>query len=509
MFRTILIAIMLVAFTVSCERSQSPTDPTADLGQLNVSVTCNPDSLTDSNPNAASIITATLTDPLGNPSSSGILVTFSTTLGKIEPSALTDDQGRAIVGLVPDGEYGIAEITATAETLRGSFKGGAEVCMVDPSLPIFIGVTADPLFISVHGVGGSETSLITATICNGIGEPVNEEQMVFFQVLVEPPPPAGCIINGVGQLDSVETVEGIAIAGLNSGTVSGSKLIRIYTWQDEGRRDTVSATLGAVVVTSGPPHVMNLDINHVGADIGGSVWGVEVSTIVHDIHRNPVADNIPIMLTVDPEVATISTGYTGNMSRNGIPTRGVAYSQLIYNSMHTFDTLTVTAQVNTLGGLIEAEREFVLPLQRGKLQLNVNPTSWMFDAPNHEECTICCWAVLKDGHGTLINNAPVLFNASKGYLAWYNYFQPPRYRLFDALADPPECAIKYTGWRADNGHREHLEPPGTATVYLRGIQWDFFLDDWTEEVIVQIDASVEDYPDVLMESAWVAMTRHP
>ena len=51
--------------------------------------------------------------------------------------------------------------------------------------------------------------------------------------------------------------------------------------------------------------------------------------------------------------------------------------------------------------------------------------------------------------------------------------------------------------------------PGEATVYLRGIEWDFFMDIVSPEVNVQISAEVIGYEDVQARPVMVVVTRHP
>jgi len=211
-----------------------------------------------------------------------------------------------------------------------------------------------------------------------------------------------------------------------------------------------------------------------------------------------------VQFTCD-SIATISNGWTGNQQQE----QGIAYAILSYHSSHTFDTVTVTASIRMVERTLEASRRIMLPLQQGYLTLNVSPDSWMIDAPNMETANFVCVATLRDGHDVLINNAPVLFRSNRAYFYWYNHYRAPRYRIYDHLGAPPELPIKYTGWHIDNGHREHRENPGEATVYLRGEEWDFFMDDVSPEVNVQIEAQVLGYEDVEARPVMVVVTRHP
>lgn len=78
----------------------------------------------------ATDIVATVTEQAGTPVQNGTVVTFTTTLGRIEPSEARTQNGRVTVRFTGDGRSGTAEITA--------FSGGA----VSEKLPLPIGSAA-------------------------------------------------------------------------------------------------------------------------------------------------------------------------------------------------------------------------------------------------------------------------------------------------------------------------------------------------------------------------------
>ena len=67
----------------------------------------------------------------------------------------------------------------------------------------------------------------------------------------------------------------------------------------------------------------------------------------------------------------------------------------------------------------------------------------------------------------------------------------------------PDASRKFTGIV----DRQNNEPPGVATVYLRAEEADIFLDPFTLEVTVQINANVEGYNDVQADPGFVFFTR--
>jgi len=503
MYKNLLLLFIVVAFFIGCAQETDPTKPQADADVFSVSVTADPENLPDNNPDVFSTITATLTNVNGAPVRKGTLVSFISTRGSIESSARTGEHGKASVRLEPGIEAGLIDVTASVDSPGGPLKGRARVCVVNPSIPVSIELSAAHIMIQVQGTGGIETSVITASIMNGIGELIDMDIdfTVVFELVNEPNPPAGCTINGNEQSDAVAVVDGIAIAGINSGEQIGSKLIRAYTWPDSANEpdNTIGAIASGVMVVSGPPFQADLAVNDLGVDKGGGLWEIEVSALVWDIHSNPVADNIPVDFTVDPGIATITPGFTGNLSQNGVSTPGVAFGKLIYQSSNTFNQIEISASIATEQGVIIGEREHILPLQGGYIELHVDPGNWMFDG-NNDQAEIRCWVILKDGHDILINNAPILFSSNRGHFCWRDF---SRDRLVEFFPDPVR---KHTGVV----DRENNEEPGQATVYLIAEEFDIYLDHVTPEVSVQINAEVEGYEGyVTAEPQTVRFTRHP
>jgi hypothetical protein len=264
------------------------------------------------------------------------------------------------------------------------------------------------------------------------------------------------------------------------------------------RTDTVSVILSTVQVVAGPPAAIDIDVNDDGDDAGGGTWQIPVSARVYDAHLNPVANNIPVGFTVIPDdIATIDPGFTGNDIGAGA-TQGLAYAFLYYHSVKTFEPFTIQAEVQVANGQITAQRQHKLPLQDGTLELNVDPQNWMFDRGRPDDtCLVRVWVVLQDGHQINIDNGPILFRTDRARFFWRNQVGG-RYTQFF-----PEPARKYTGVVNQN----HNEPNGVATVYLRGKMADFYLDDFTLEVTVHIEASVEGY-DVTADPGFLFCTRH-
>lgn len=461
-----------------------------------VTLNASPDHLITNNPDSYSTITAIVTDMINNPVREGTLVRFTTTLGNLVNTAVTNSDGHAITILTSGVEAGLAELTATVQTPVGAIEGHTTVTFV-PGRPNSIELYADPLNIAVAGTGNSSTSTIRAEIKDANGNLVEGSFPVTFQLLNEPPEPQGCIFNDRGQVDSALTSNGVAVVSLNAGTQIGGKLIKAFTFRDEARMDSVQVILSTVAVVSGPPHMLDVDLNDSGEDANGGAWRIPVSARVYDIHRNPVSNNIPVIFSIEPDIATISNGFTGNVE-NGESEPGLAYSTLVYHSENTFSPITISATVSSPGGNISGTKEHKLPLQEGELEIHVDPANWRFLRNNpNDSCLHRVWVVLKDGHQIEINNAPILFTTDRARFYWMDHD--------DNILKPffPNTARKFTG--AYDRHQD--EPAGTATVFLRGVMDDFFLDDIASSATVQIEAAVEGYPDVAPDPSFIYFTR--
>jgi len=461
-----------------------------------VRVWADPTILYISDPSAVSTITATVLDTANNPVRSGTFVSFTATFGTITPSSTTDENGLALASLRPGAEARVSQVRATVQGPGGAISDEATVTFISGA-PNTIVLTSDTTEIAAAETGGLSTTVLRATVKDQSGNPVDVPTTVVFQLINQPAPPEGCKINDSYPLDSARTASGLAIVSLNAGRQIGGVLVRAYTWRDTARADTVSVILSTVAVVAGPPFQLDIDVNDDGTDAGGGAWAVEVSARVWDMNRNPVANRIPVVFTINPEYANIDPAYTGNIGRGGVAVQGLAYSDMVYNSVNTYDNIEITAQVETPEGIITGSREHILPLQEGELELNVDPGNWMFEEGN-EEARIRCWGVLKDGHRILINNAPILFTSNRARFSWYN-FRRNRYEEFW-----PEPARKHTGVQ----DQENNEPRGQATVFLIAEELDIFLDPFTLEVTVQINASVEEYDDVAADPGFIFFTRH-
>jgi hypothetical protein len=483
-----------------CNTTENPTDSTDIPGYVGMSVTSEPDTLASGVTGSYSTVTVILTNESGDPLPAGLEVNFSTDLGSIQPTATTNESGQAIVRYTPSPEPGVAQINATYEGIHGPVQGGGRICNVDPRNPVGFLVSADPPEIYAAGFGMNSTSIVSAIVLNGLGEPITEDVDATFELIRE-----GNFqgqlgrLNGNGDIEVVETVNGIAVVGFNApGQVRFNRMQPIEISVSDLDNNVISEIVRPVIIlTNNIPFQIEINLNSTnGIDVGGGAWEIEISANVWDMDRNPVADGIPVVFTVEPEIATVEAGITGNQSNLGYSEHGVAFANLVYNSLNTFDEIEISAQAIGNRGQIRHSHEINLPLQQGKLELNIDPGNWQFNEDN-EDAVIRCWALLKDGHGVLINSAPIHYTVSKSQLWWHN-IEINEYESFF-----PEPAIKYTGIV----DRQNDDSPGIATVYLRGRERDFFFDPFTMQTEVLLEAKVLGYESETLITKTLVVTR--
>ncbi len=150
-----LLAVLIVAGLAACDKMPltAPTESTILLFANGSSV-----------PLTGGVdLIATVTEKPGTPVQNGTLVTFTTTLGHVEPAEARTNNGRVTVRLVADGRSGTAKVTALS---GGATKGELEI-------PIG-GAAADNLVLraeptSVGGSGGTVQVIATVRDVTGNG----------------------------------------------------------------------------------------------------------------------------------------------------------------------------------------------------------------------------------------------------------------------------------------------------------------------------------------------------
>ena len=433
------------------------------------------------------LVSARVLDEFDNPVERGTQVRFAVVTGRatITPSAFTDSDGYAYSRFSP----GIFNEPVEIEATSGEARGLIRIEPLPDPFSWWLELSASPIDILVAGHGEASTATLTARLYDGFNNPVETPVPIVFELVREPPEPLGCNINNRGQKDTVLTVQGEAQAFVNAGTQIGPIMLRAYTLDEEGNPTDVEAMNSNVAVVAGPPASIEIYV-HNADNPGFGIRYFDINLRPFDRFHNRVSENWNIYIG-DTCVSQEGGGWT---------------HRVYYRSTQAFDTLTIRAVIDTLDIFVSAEREYILPLVEGQLELHVEPDHWEFitDAP-HDSLHVRVRAVLTDEQDNLINNAPILFSSNRA-----RFFYQIEDEFFRFNPDP---SIRYTG-PGNDGANEFIQvfdddPDGTAVVWLRGSMHDFFLDPFTLEVTVQIEARVVGYGAVAADPLFLFVTRRP
>jgi hypothetical protein len=163
----LLSAAIVFVGSVACQRVPLLA-PTGSTITLTASATALPS-------NGTTDIIAQVIQPSGNPPHSGTHITFTTTLGSIQPSdATTDISGRAVVKFVAGGQSGTATIQAISGGVSAGTAGAVKILVGTAGVGRVI-VSANPTL--VPALGGSST--ITVSVIDVNGNPLSAAPVSF------------------------------------------------------------------------------------------------------------------------------------------------------------------------------------------------------------------------------------------------------------------------------------------------------------------------------------------
>jgi hypothetical protein len=178
--------------------------------------------------------TPAATPASGVPVHNGTVVTFTTTLGKVEPAEAKTNAGQVTVKLLADGRSGVATITA--------YSGGATKTLtlnIGSAAATRISVTANPQ--SLPASGG--TSTIAATVGDQQGNPIAGVTVTFSTT-------AGTI----GQTSAVTDANGIATTTITTSATSSAPTVTATA----GGGTTGTGLSGTVALTVQPKGTVTL-----------------------------------------------------------------------------------------------------------------------------------------------------------------------------------------------------------------------------------------------------------
>ncbi len=235
----------------------------------------------------SAVLTATVTDPLGNPVQEGTAVQFATSSGVIEDVTPTDAQGHA-TARIRSGRFqtGTGRVTASA----AGFQKTVDVKFVSEAPAQIVILETNEPRIGVRGSAAGESAQLTFEVRDRNGIPVDADHAATLSFQVVPlgnPPPVDASVNPT----SVTTNHrGRAIANVYAGTISGAI--------------EVSATSGSLVSRPirvaihgdlpDPPH---FSISFERVNVAGLVYdGLRnaITARVADQWGNPVPDSTSV-----------------------------------------------------------------------------------------------------------------------------------------------------------------------------------------------------------------------
>ena len=392
----------------------------------------------------SSLITATVYDPLNNLVGSGTNVRFRTTLGGISPLGTTDENGQCSSLFQMGTSSGLAEITATVYVGADSITTSTFINL-NAGIPANIVLLANNPVIEIMGSGAMSQTPVHAQVLDPSGYAVSEEVQVAFSIVTAPDSVSMSIagdsnrywyraLSGSDTL-IVNTTNGTATVSVNSWKRPGVVMMQAYVVE----YPAVISQRALITIVSGPPTYGYVDRNAVGIQLGAGLWEIEWAAHFWDQFSNDVRDSTAVYFHVVPEnIASIGCdAFTGNESRAGETHPGIAFTDMIYASGVTGDTLFLVEAC--CAGLVLEDPEdpesplvpgdlciafdapfFILPFQPGDLGQNLtvqgSTDALQFEHPDiagaPEYLDVTIQSLIVDGYNTPVHNQIIQFFSS-------------------------------------------------------------------------------------------------
>lgn len=347
--QSVAVALALSAslFVAACEKTPflAPTGSSISLTSATTALAVN----------GSATITAQVLESSGTPPHSGTRVTFTTTLGTIEPSEVsTDASGRATVTFRAGGSSGVAIIAASsgAATTSGSggtttTTGGTSTSTGDRNLRIAVGAAAVGRIVlgasptTIPATGGTAT--VSAAVTDVNGNPLASVPVIFTTT-------AGTL----GASSIITDAAGLASTTL---TTSVEATVTASAGLSSGTGGTTGGTSGGTTTTTGSA----------SASVTIKVNPVPTLTIT-PASTGTLTAGQPVIFTVTATIPSGSTSQIRSMSidfgdgdRSSLgAANGTTTVQHVYNNASTQSyTVTVTL-VDTLGATTSASTVIVV-----------------------------------------------------------------------------------------------------------------------------------------------------
>jgi hypothetical protein len=355
-------------------------------------------------------VRAEVKDQFENRVLAGVDLVAEISMGEIQDSAETDDDGIAYFNLYMGNESG--SVTVTVSTLDGSVSAALDVVIPSDEVATIVFADEDDIFLDVRDAEGIESVDLHVNLLDSNGLLVSGQHFLLFEIIGSTL--GGANINSSGSSDQVLSNDGVAIATLNSGTQSGALNVKVSLIDDPA----IFSLKDNIFIRPGPAH--NIEITAGGYDsgvnMGEGLWTIQVLSETTDIHGNYVIDGtvinysieafpeLPPQTSIEAEVTTIE---------------GIATAELTYHGQYTNSEVSVTATA----GEASALEMFALPLNNPQITMELDP-AFIDIHPDDplDSLYIAINLTLADGQGSQITDSDFLMTASHGVFEYYEWF---------------------------------------------------------------------------------------
>jgi len=443
-------AVGLLSVQCSQEEEATPSSPSSGT-QYVLALAADPDTI-DGDGTSTSTISAVLTGD-GSPIEDALL-DFATIGGSVTPGvATTDSTGTATTVLMSD-ESSSGGLVSCAFGASAQDQAWVVFTPVTPDSGDTIGPLPPPsdttgpasvliysvsdTVIYVAGSGHDETSMLTFTVLDSVGYPVNVPVDVDFDILGGP---------GGGEYlfpTSGTTQDSAALVStyLNSGTISGP--VRVVA---SVTGTTIQSNAIEVAIHGGPPVKEHLTVTTERLNIAGLCFYGKIDAItafVFDQYANPVPPGTVVWFT-----STYGNIYPG--SGNTDPNGTVCGNDLISsNPLPPTGYLEVIGETVDGGGSIIADSTTVL--FSGCTVLTLNPLSFSVPLSGSQTFTIFAGDAL--GH-PVVGGSTIEISVSAGQvsvtgfeipdaLSGYTNYQFVLYNTHEPGDEPEFCTVMVT-----------------------------------------------------------------
>ncbi len=383
---------------------------------------------------------------------------FTTSLGSIQGSSLTNPDGIAYANFFPGNSAGTAQIAASTLQMGEDDEAitGVTLITIFSDEVHSISFTADgEINLAVINTGGVEARTLRIELYDFNGNLVSGDNEVQYEITHQPPPPTDGTpyipvkINNQEGPVIVMAREGTATASINSGTVSGTVTVKVTLVEsiDNPDMDEISAIKSNIIVNAGPPHSIQPNISYFdsGEAIGGGNWRVQAGAYVKDRYNNNVIDGTAVWFSIGDTPQPPQNCYIGGAGYTGIPapdedegTSGYAVTYLYYHGENTFDEITIVAE----SGNVSGSKLLTLPIQQPpmEMQATLGHIDYFMAQDSPYDSTLNELHVsLIDGQGNDITGGRVLLTASHGEFEEYQWFDDQGNLINDSPYSHPDA----------------------------------------------------------------------